>query len=111
MTFERFKQLWDALVTDRPCPPRHNTIVQEGCSSWVLDALVAASDGDFTAFDDVDRILKGHDRAAAMLERGDIEEAAKQVAGLDWTYMTPNQRANAMDVVRLLRAYPRENGV
>lgn len=61
MTFKRFKQLWDALVTDRPCPPRDNPIVMEGCSSHVLDALIAASDGDFSAFDEIDRKLATHD--------------------------------------------------
>jgi hypothetical protein len=104
MTFDRFKQLWDALVTDRPCPPHNNPIVMEGCSSHTLDALVAASEGDFTVFDEIDQTLKGYDRAAA-------ERDAKLAAGLDWPYMTDNQRANAVDVVLLLRAYPREDGV
>lgn len=62
MTFARFRQLWDALVTDRPRTPRPDPIVMEGCSRATEDALIAASDGDFTAFDDIDRALEAHDR-------------------------------------------------
>ena len=64
MTFARFKQIWDTLVTNRPKakvvdgrPP----IVQEGSSHHTLDALCRASDDDFSDFDEIEEQLALHD--------------------------------------------------
>ncbi len=56
MTYARFAQLWTALVTDR-IQQHPNPIMVDGCSPHTVDALVTASEGDFSAFDRADAIL------------------------------------------------------
>ena len=57
MTFERFKVLWDALITHRPViqGPGHPILI-DGCSPGTVDALCRASHGDFAAFEQAEKI-------------------------------------------------------
>ena len=57
MTYSRFAQLWTALITDRPQPAHPNPIVMPGSSEKTIDALVAASNGDFDVFNEIERRL------------------------------------------------------
>ncbi len=50
MTYQRFEQLWIQAGLDDLKPVANATIV-DNMSPHMIDALVAASDGDFTAFD------------------------------------------------------------
>lgn len=62
MTFERFEQLWDALVTNRapasvasaPLP------ISNGVSKHTVDALIAAADGDFSHFEKIQPLLSSN---------------------------------------------------
>ena len=57
MTYERFKQLWEKYVPKEEVPIEHSPLI---------DALLQAAEGDFTAFDEADRVI----------EKRDLEEAA-----------------------------------
>ena len=54
MTFKRFKQLW--IESGLPLP------TETDMSEHTVDALVAASDGDFSHFDRIQHILDERDR-------------------------------------------------
>ena len=66
MTYERFSQLWKALVTDRPrrdnlLPANDSCLPSEGspfigipCSRHTEDALIAYGKGEPSAFDQFD---------------------------------------------------------
>lgn len=63
MKYERFKQLWDALITDSPKKPIDDkTIIMDGCSEHTTDSLIKASHGDFSDFDKIDKILEEKDK-------------------------------------------------
>ncbi len=65
MTYERFKEIWDAqvatccLAPDVP-PPRVPRLIDR-MSDHTIDALVRASDGDFSVFDEIEALLSRHD--------------------------------------------------
>jgi hypothetical protein len=64
MKFERFNQIWTALVTDRPVssePAGEKLPLNNGVSEQTVNALVAASDGNFAYFDDIDAKLAAYD--------------------------------------------------
>lgn len=56
MDFDRFKEIWMATVGNRPAVA--NPVCVDRMSDHTIDALVAASNGDFTVFDEVARILE-----------------------------------------------------
>ena len=60
MTFERFKEIYKASGL--------NLTKFEG-SPQLIDALCKASEGDFTAFDDIERKLIIRDRQSSALHR------------------------------------------
>lgn len=56
MTFERFKQLWEQAGLNNP-PKFDNPIMVDGCSPELEAALIKASEGDFSEFDKISRVL------------------------------------------------------
>jgi hypothetical protein len=66
ITFERFSEIWNREVTPTMIRMKNSkskkVIHQDGCSQHTIDALVAASNGDFSHFDKIDRLLRKHDR-------------------------------------------------
>jgi len=60
MTYSRFKHLWMRHIGNRP--PVTNPIAVDEMRPHTIDALVAASRGDFTVFDEIGRRLDERDR-------------------------------------------------
>jgi hypothetical protein len=56
MTFKRFAELWDKAGLNN-LPKFKNPLVVDEMSPHTIDALVRASDGDFSTFDEIDRRL------------------------------------------------------
>jgi hypothetical protein len=91
MTFDRFNQIWTALVADRPASPKPEgqpLPLDNGVSEETVDALVAASNGDFAFFDEIDARLAAHDATTvqaainAAVEEALESERKKQQAEL-----------------------------
>jgi len=64
MTYDRFKQLWTALVTHRaPAEGTRDPIpyLNNGVSEETVDALVAVADGDHSQFDGIQTELTSID--------------------------------------------------
>jgi len=65
MTFDRFNQIWTTLVADRPVLPKAGgkslPPLDNGVSEDTVNALVAASNGDFAFFDEIDAKLAAYD--------------------------------------------------
>jgi hypothetical protein len=56
MTYQRFKELWNALVVNRAPSQSHAAFPNSsdnGVSKRTVAGLVAAADGDFKYFDDI----------------------------------------------------------
>lgn len=56
MTYERFKELWIQAGLNN-MPKFENPICMDGMSPHTIDALIAASNGDFSHFEKIDMIL------------------------------------------------------
>lgn len=56
MKYERFSELWDALVTNRP---KSNSIIpiENGMSKKTVEALIAYGEGDKTQFEHIRQFL------------------------------------------------------
>lgn len=62
MDFKRFSEIWDERVTKRLASKKSYSFTDR-MSDATIDALVAASDGIFTVFDEIDKKLKELDDA------------------------------------------------
>ena len=58
MKYERFKQLWTALVTDRAVDENAKPVAHIAISQHTVDALVAVSHGDRSHFDAIQHHFK-----------------------------------------------------
>lgn len=68
MTYDRFKELWTALVTNRTLSPEQEAApvsasLSNGVSEETVNALVAVADGDHSVFDAIQAKLAAIDRA------------------------------------------------
>jgi hypothetical protein len=66
MTYEKFKEIWTTLVTNRtPSSDGCAAAVplNNGVSEHTVDALVAVADGDHSQFDEIEKILAARGEA------------------------------------------------
>lgn len=63
MTYDRFKEIWTTLVTNRAAPEAavQKPALINGLSDNTVDALVAVADGDHSRFDEIEKALADHD--------------------------------------------------